>query len=51
MPAIGFKEKIQITLCRILLWKSMPAALFIGTIDAVSEFNDVYIDKREPECA
>lgn len=34
-----------------LLWLSIPIALFIGTIGAVSVFKAVYIDKRELKCA
>jgi glutaredoxin len=32
-------------------WLSVPVALFIGTIGAVSVFKAVYIDKRELKCA
>jgi glutaredoxin len=32
-------------------WLSIPLALFIGTIGAVSVFKAVYIDKRELKCA
>ena len=32
-------------------WISIPLALFIGTIGAVSVFKAVYIDKRELKCA
>ncbi|MGR3436214.1 MAG: MauE/DoxX family redox-associated membrane protein [Shimia sp.] len=32
-------------------WLSVPAALFIGTIGAVSVFKAVYVDKRELKCA
>lgn len=32
-------------------WLSIPLALFIGTIGAVSVFNAVYIQKRELKCA
>jgi glutaredoxin len=32
-------------------WLSVPIALFIGTIGAVSVFKAVYIDKRELKCA
>ncbi len=32
-------------------WLSIPIALFIGTIGAVSVFKAVYIDKRELKCA
>ena len=32
-------------------WLSVPAALFIGGIGAVSVFKAVYIDKRELKCA
>ncbi len=35
----------------ILTWLSVPIALFIGTIGAVSVFKAVYIDKRELKCA
>jgi glutaredoxin len=34
-----------------LTWLSVPIALFIGTVGAVSVFNAVYIDKRELKCA
>lgn len=34
-----------------LTWLSIPIALFIGTIGAVSVFKAVYIDKRELKCA
>ena len=34
-----------------LNWISIPIALFIGTIGAVSVFKAVYIDKRELKCA
>jgi glutaredoxin len=34
-----------------LNWTSIPVALFIGTIGAVSVFKAVYIDKRELKCA
>ena len=34
-----------------LPWLSVPIALFIGTIGAVSVFKAVYIDKRELKCA
>lgn len=34
-----------------LVWVSIPVALFIGTIGAVSVFKAVYIDKRELKCA
>lgn len=33
------------------MWVSVPVALFIGTIGAVSVFKAVYIDKRELKCA
>lgn len=32
-------------------WLSIPLALFIGTVGAVSVFKAVYIDKRELKCA
>ena len=34
-----------------LTWLSVPIALFIGTIGAVSVFKAVYVDKRELKCA
>ena len=34
-----------------LKWISVPVALFIGTIGAVSVFRAVYIEKREIKCA
>ncbi|HEV7291321.1 MAG TPA: glutaredoxin family protein [Devosia sp.] len=34
-----------------LTWLSVPIALFIGSIGAVSVFKAVYIDKRELKCA
>jgi glutaredoxin len=34
-----------------LTWLSVPIALFIGTVGAVSVFKAVYIDKRELKCA
>ena len=35
----------------LLHWLSVPVALFIGVIGAVSVFKAVYIDKRELKCA
>lgn len=35
----------------VLDWVSIPVALFIGTIGAVSVFKAVYIDRRELKCA
>lgn len=34
-----------------LKWLSVPVALFIGTVGAVSVFKAVYIDRRELKCA
>jgi hypothetical protein len=34
-----------------LNWISVPVALFIGTVGAVSVFKAVYVDKRELKCA
>jgi glutaredoxin len=34
-----------------LMWLSVPVALFIGTIGAVSVFKAVYIDRRTLKCA
>ena len=36
---------------RILPWLSIPIALFIGTVGAVSVFYAVYIQKRDIKCA
>ena len=35
----------------VLNWLSIPLALFIGTVGAVSVFKAVYIDRRELKCA
>lgn len=35
----------------LLHWLSVPTALFIGTVGAVSVFKAVYLDKRELKCA
>ena len=35
----------------LLHWLSVPIALFIGTVGAVSVFKAVYIDKRDLKCA
>jgi hypothetical protein len=35
----------------VLTWLSVPIALFIGTVGAVSVFKAVYIEKRELKCA
>ncbi|MEQ5786936.1 glutaredoxin [Erythrobacter sp. NFXS35] len=35
----------------VLHWVSIPVALFIGSIGAVSVFKAVYIDRRELKCA
>ena len=35
----------------VLNWLSVPVALFIGGIGAVSVFKAVYMDKRELKCA
>lgn len=35
----------------ILHWLSIPIALFIGTVGAVSVFKAVYVDRRELKCA
>ncbi|MDE1468505.1 glutaredoxin [Aurantiacibacter sp. D1-12] len=36
---------------QVLPWLSIPVALFIGTIGAISVFKAVYVDKRELKCA
>lgn len=35
----------------VLTWLSVPIALFIGTVGAVSVFKAVYIERRELKCA
>ncbi|MBD8735341.1 glutaredoxin [Sphingomonas sp. CFBP 13706] len=35
----------------VLTWLSVPVALFIGTVGAVSVFKAVYLDERELKCA
>ena len=35
----------------VLTWLSVPIALFIGSVGAVSVFKAVYIDRRELKCA
>ncbi len=35
----------------LLTWLSAPAALFIGTVGAISVFKAVYVDKRDLKCA
>ena len=34
-----------------LMWLSIPMALFIGSIGAISVFKAIYIDKRNIKCA
>lgn len=34
-----------------LMWLSVPVAMFIGVVGAISVFKAVYIDKRELKCA
>ncbi len=36
---------------RVLPWLSIPVALFIGTVGAISVFYAVYVQKREIKCA
>jgi glutaredoxin len=38
-------------LAGVLSWLSIPLALFIGSVGAVSVFKAVYIDKRQIKCA
>lgn len=40
-----------LTVGGVLSWLSVPIALFIGTIGAVSVFKAFYIDKRDIKCA
>lgn len=35
----------------VLTWLSVPVAMFIGSVGAVSVFKAVYLDKRELKCA
>ncbi|UDF04768.1 hypothetical protein LH365_03190 [Asticcacaulis sp. AND118] len=48
-----FAEAIAgiLMLAGALMWLSVPVALFIGTVGAVSVFKAVYIDKRKLKCA
>lgn len=47
--AEGFAGVLMIA--GVLTWLSVPIALFIGTVGAVSVFKAVYIDRRELKCA
>ncbi|MGF7160163.1 glutaredoxin [Rhodoligotrophos appendicifer] len=47
--AEGFAGLLMIT--GAFMWLSVPVALFIGTVGAVSVFKAVYIDRRELKCA
>ncbi|ARO54094.1 glutaredoxin [Methylorubrum zatmanii] len=51
--AYPFLEGIAgvLMVARALNWLSIPVALFIGTIGAVSVFKAVYVEKREIKCA
>ena len=49
-PYAEFTAGVLMT-ARILPWLSIPLALIIGTIGAVSVFKAVWIDKRELKCA
>ncbi|MDP3673603.1 MAG: glutaredoxin [Novosphingobium sp.] len=49
-PFAEFTAGVLMT-ARILPWLSIPLALFIGTVGAVSVFKAVWIDKRELKCA
>jgi len=49
-PFAEFAAGVLMT-ARALDWLSIPLALFIGTIGAVSVFKAVYVDKRELKCA
>jgi hypothetical protein len=35
----------------LFVWLAAPLALFIGTVEAVSVFKAVYVDRRELKCA
>lgn len=35
----------------VLTWLSVPIALFVGTVGAISVFKAVYLDRRELKCA
>jgi glutaredoxin len=47
--AEGFAGVLMIA--GVLTWVSVPVALFIGSIGAVSVFKAVYVDRRELRCA
>jgi len=47
--AEGFAGLLMIA--GVLTWLSVPVALFIGTIGAVSVFKAVYVDRRDLKCA
>ncbi len=47
--AEGFAGLLMIA--GVLTWLSVPIALFIGTIGAVSVFKAVYVDRRDLKCA
>ncbi len=51
--AYPFLEGIAgvLMVARALNWISIPVALFIGTVGAVSVFKAVYVDKRDIKCA
>ncbi|MCA1662222.1 MAG: glutaredoxin [Novosphingobium sp.] len=49
-PLAEFAAGVLMT-ARALDWLSVPLALTIGTIGAVSVFKAVYVDKRELKCA
>ncbi len=56
-PAYGYVYPFAEGLAGVLMiagvlnWLSIPLALFIGTIGAVSVFKAVYVDRRELKCA
>ena len=47
--AEGFAGVLMVS--GVLTWLSVPIALLIGTVGAISVFKAVYIDKRELKCA
>lgn len=50
---LSFREGLAgvLMIAGVLTWLSVPIALFIGTVGAVSVVKAVYIDKRELKCA
>ena len=47
----GYLYPFGEALAGVLMWLSVPVALFIGTVGAVSVFRAVYVEKRELKCS